>query len=298
MGATWCDGAVTDAESAATGSPAPTPAELEALAVELALGAAEVVRRAAASRGASGAGLQVHSKSTATDLVTAADEATETWLRDQIAQRRPGDAVLGEEGGSRAGHSGVRWVLDPIDGTVNFVLGIPHYAVSVAAELDGRVVAGAVCNAASGELFRAHLGGGSYLGERRLSGPRDVPLARAVVGTGFAYAAPTRARQAAVAARLLPVVADIRRLGSASLDLCAVAAGRLDAYFEYGLHPWYYAAGVLIATEAGCVASGLHGRPAGVFTAVAPPGVMAEFTALLEQLAADEVEAPPAGDAA
>ncbi len=250
--------------------------------MELAAGAAAVVGRH--RRGPLG----VSSKSTVTDLVTEADRASERWLVQRIAALRPADAVLGEEGAGSDGTSGVRWVLDPIDGTVNFVLGLPQYAVSVAAELDGQVVAGAVCNAASGEVFRAHRGGGAYLGDARLNGPRVVPLARAVVGTGFGYAAAQRGRQGAVVAGLLPRVADIRRLGSASLDLCAVAQGRLDAYFEAGLQPWDYAAGVLIATEAGCVASGLRGSaPSSHLTAVAGEPLATDFFALLEELGAD-----------
>ncbi|HZY75918.1 MAG TPA: inositol monophosphatase family protein, partial [Jatrophihabitantaceae bacterium] len=222
--------------------------------------------------------------------VTAADKATESWLRDELARLRPDDAVLGEESGAEAGTSAVRWVVDPIDGTVNFVLGLPQYAVSVAAEVDGRTVAGAVLNPATGELFHAHLGGGAYLGDTRLHGPRDVELARAVVGTGFAYAAQRRQRQAAVVAQLLPAVADLRRLGSASLDLCAVAAGRLDAYFEAGLNPWDYAAGLLIATEAGCAATGLRDRePGPTLAAVARPELLADLAALLERLDADRV---------
>ncbi|HEU5006410.1 MAG TPA: inositol monophosphatase family protein [Jatrophihabitantaceae bacterium] len=262
----------------------PSPVQLEELAVELATGAADVVRAAR------GSALDVSAKSTATDLVTATDRATESWLRGELARLRPDDAVLGEESGAEAGTSAVRWVIDPIDGTVNFVLGLPQYAVSIAAEVDGRTVAGAVLNPASGELFRAHLGGGAYLGSTRLRGPRGVELARAVVGTGFAYAAQRRQRQAAVVARLLPDVADIRRLGSASLDLCAVAAGRLDAYFEAGLNPWDYAAGLLIATEAGCATTGLRDRePGPTMAAVARPELLTELTALLESLDADRV---------
>ncbi|HKC26395.1 MAG TPA: inositol monophosphatase family protein, partial [Jatrophihabitans sp.] len=195
-----------------------------------------------------------------------------------------------EEGGVRAGTNAVRWLLDPIDGTVNFVLGIPQFAVSVAAEVDGVVVAGAVCNPASGETFHARRGAGAYLGDQRLRGPRDVPLARAVVGTGFGYDAQMRARQAKVVAPLLPRIADIRRLGAASLDLCFVAAGRLDAYFEAGLNPWDHAAGGLVAFEAGCVLSGLRGRPPGrAFYAAAPPHLAAELFALLERMDADAV---------
>jgi myo-inositol-1(or 4)-monophosphatase len=258
--------------------------DLERLAVELAEGAAAVVRDGRDAQGA------VATKSTATDLVTEVDEATERWLVDELAARRPDDAVLGEEGGGRPGSSGVRWLLAPIDGTVNFVLGIPQFAVSVAAEVSGVVVAGAVCNPMSGETFHARAGGGAFVAGERLSGPRDVPLARAVVGTGFGYDAAARARQVAVVAPLLPKVADIRRLGAASLDLCFLAAGRLDAYFEAGLNSWDHAAGGLVAAEAGCVASGLRGRPPSErLYAAAGPALAPAFFALLESLAADEV---------
>lgn len=262
-------------------------AALETLAVELAEGAAELARRGRAD------GLDIASKSTATDLVTDVDRQVERWLIDRLAERRPGDAVLGEEGGDRsagAGDSGVRWVLDPIDGTVNFVLGLPQYAVSVAAEIAGTVVAGAVCNPETGETFHARLGGGARLNGATLHGPRDVPLARAVVGTGFSYDAAMRSRQVAVVVPLLPRVADIRRLGASSLDLCFVAAGRLDGYFEAGLHRWDYAAGGLIAAEAGCVSSGLRGRPPSErLFAVAGPALADDLFALLEELGADEV---------
>jgi myo-inositol-1(or 4)-monophosphatase len=233
-------------------------------------------------------GLDVDAKSTRTDLVTQVDRACEQWLRDELARLRPDDAVLGEEGDDRPGTSGVRWVLDPIDGTVNFVLGLPQFAVSVAAEVDGTVVAGAVANPMTDELYSAVLGGGAFLNDRRLHGPRAVPLPRAVVGTGFAYAAATRDRQARVVAHLLPRVADVRRLGAASLDLCFVAAGRLDAYFELGLNPWDYAAGGLVAAEAGCVASGLRGAPAGPgFYAVTGPELAPAFFDVLTELDAD-----------
>jgi myo-inositol-1(or 4)-monophosphatase len=262
----------------------PGTEDLERLAVELAEGAAEVVRDRSGSR------LGVASKSTVTDLVTEVDTATERWLVDELAARRPHDAILGEEGGGRPGTSAVRWVLDPIDGTVNFVLGIPQFAVSVAAEVDDVVVAGAVCNPISGEMFHARLGGGAYLGDERLSGPRAVPLDRAVVGTGFGYDAAVRARQAAVLVPLLSQVADVRRLGAASLDLCFLGAGRLDAYFEAGLNRWDHAAGGLVATEAGCVVTGLRGRTAGErLYAAAGPGLAAEFFALLESVGVDTV---------
>lgn len=265
-------------------SPSPPPDDLERLAVALAEGAAAVVRDAGIDA------LAVSAKSTATDLVTQVDRDTERWLVDQLARRRPDDAILGEEGGGRTGTSGVRWVLDPVDGTVNFVLGIPLYAVSVAAEVDGVVVAGAVCNPVSGELFHARLGGGGYLDGRRLGERREVPLSRAVVGTGFSYDGQVRRRQVAALAPMLPQIGDVRRLGAASLDLCFLAAGRLDAYFEAGLNPWDHAAGGLVATEAGCVVSGLHGRPPSErLYAAAAPALAESFFALLESEAADSV---------
>lgn len=258
------------------------PTGLEKIAVQLAEEAAAVVRSGRVDA------VEVGAKSTATDLVTDVDRATERWLVERIRSIRPGDGILGEEGGDRGGSTGVRWLLDPIDGTVNFVLGLPQYAVSVAAEVDGQVAAGAVCNPATGEMFRASRGGGAFLGSRRLVGPRPVPLAKAVIGTGFGYDAAVRGRQAGVLVRLLPAVADVRRLGAAALDLCFVAAGRLDGYFEVGLNLWDYAAGGLIAAEAGCVLSGLRGRPPATdCCAAAGPGLATEFFALLESLDAD-----------
>lgn len=271
----------------------PAPAELRELAGKLATGAGELIRAHRREH------LSVDTKTTPTDMVTEVDHAVEAYLRAELARARPRDAVLGEEAGGRAGSSGVRWVLDPIDGTVNFVLGLPQYAVSIAAEVDGRVVAGCVHNPVTGELFGATLGGGAFLGAQRLAGPRDVPVQRAVVGTGFGYAAEQRARQATVVAALLPRIADIRRLGSAALDLCAVAAGRLDGYFEVGLHPWDWSAGLLIAAEAGCVVSGLRGRaPGPQLVAVAGPVLAPALFALLENLNADLTDPAAATDGA
>lgn len=256
--------------------------ELASLSVELAEGAALLIR---AARGRTRA---IGVKSTPTDLVTDVDRETERWLTEQIVLRRPDDSILGEEGASRAGPSSVRWIIDPIDGTVNFVLGLPLYAVSVAAEVDGQVVAGAVTNVATGELFRARAGHGAFLGEQRLFGPREVPLDRAVVGTGFSYDAGVRAQQGAVVAALLPRVADIRRLGSAALDLCQVAAGRLDAYFESGLRPWDYAAGALIAAEAGCRVAGPAGAaPSSRLVLASGRSAAGDLATLLAGLGAD-----------
>jgi myo-inositol-1(or 4)-monophosphatase len=264
-------------------------ASLHELSVQVAVGAGEVARAGRAR------GFEVGTKSTDTDLVTGVDRAVEGWLAAAIHQARPNDGLLAEEGAARTGTSGVRWVIDPIDGTVNFALGLPHYAVSVAAELDGTVVAGCVHNPESAETYSAARGAGALLAQpgrpsRALSGPRSVELARSVVGTGFGYAAEQRARQGEFVSRLLPRIGDIRRLGAASLDLCAVASGRLDAYFEVGLNHWDYAAGLLIATEAGCIASGPAGHePGSRLIVVSGAGLAEPFAELLTELGIDAV---------
>lgn len=272
------------------------PDELLALAVELATRAGALIR-AGRDRVENGGDLVVSAKSTPTDVVTEQDRASEAFLVGELRRRRPGDAILGEEGGSYQ-ESGsyepdaVRWLVDPIDGTVNYLYGIPQYAVSVAAEVGGAVVAGAVHNPVSGETFRATAGGGAWLAapgraDRRLavSGCAELPLA--LLGTGFSYDAADRAAQARIAAEVLPRVRDIRRLGAASLDLCFLAAGRVDAYYEHRLNPWDYAAGGLVAAEAGALVTGLYGRAAGPHLyAAAGPGLAAAFFALLESLGA------------
>ncbi|NEK85671.1 inositol monophosphatase [Blastococcus saxobsidens] len=256
-----------------------------ALAVAAAREAADLV-----ARGRDGAGEHVGTKSSPVDVVTAVDAASEALLVDRLLGARPDDGVLGEEGASREGTSGVRWVVDPIDGTVNFLYGVPAYAVSVAAEVDGVVRAGVVLDVATGELFTATSGGGAWLTapgrpELRLavSGPSSLELT--LVATGFGYRAEQRAAQGQVVARLLPRVRDIRRFGSAALDLCAVAAGRVDAYYELGLNPWDHAAGALVAAEAGAVVSGLGGAaPGEPMMIAAAPTVAAEFLDLVEEL--------------
>lgn len=202
-------------------------------------------------------------KSSATDVVTIMDRRSEELLQRRIRERRPQDGLLGEEGAAVEGTSGITWVVDPIDGTVNYLYEIPAYAVSVAAcigDVDGQwePVAGAVFNPVSGELFHARRGGGAFLRETgatssvtMLSVSAETELSHALTGTGFGYDATQRARQAEVLTRVLPSVRDIRRAGSAALDLCAVAAGRLDVYYESGLNPWDRAAGQLCVTEAG-----------------------------------------------
>ena len=201
-------------------------------------------------------------KSSPTDVVTASDTAAERLIRQRIEDARPDDAFLGEEGGSATGHSGVRWVVDPIDGTVNYLYGIPEYAVSIAAECDGEVTVGVVHNPVSGETWTACRGMGAWLGERPVRvGGLDDP-AYALVATGFNYDVRTRTRQGEQVARLLPLVRDIRRIGSAALDLCALATGRVDAYVEQGLKPWDFAAGGLVAREAGARVGGFGGSAA------------------------------------
>jgi myo-inositol-1(or 4)-monophosphatase len=238
------------------------------------------------------AGLSVATKSSATDVVTDADRAVERYLIDELARARPGDAVLAEESGASATGStgGVRWIIDPIDGTVNFLLGLPHFAVSIAAEIDGQLIAGCVHNPVSGLLFHAVRGHGAFLGDQRLNGPRAVPLDQAVVATGFGYEAQRRARQGAIAGELLGRVGNLRRLGSAALDLCALAAGWVDAYYEGPLGEWDYAAGVLIAAEAGVELSGLAGRlPGPWMVAGAHPDLAPDFFALLTRLGVAEL---------
>ncbi|WP_441960881.1 inositol monophosphatase family protein [Mycolicibacterium houstonense] len=227
----------------------------------------------------------VRSKSTPTDPVTIVDTETERWLRERLAVLRPGEAILGEEeGGQHEGRSGVSWVLDPIDGTVNFVYGIPAYAVSVAVQYDGRSVAGAVANVPGGEVYSAALGHGAEViraGTRtplRCSAVDD--LAMTLLGTGFAYDPHQRARQAEVLARVLPSVRDVRRIGSCALDLCMVAAGRLDAYYEAGVQLWDWAAAALIAAEAGATVW-LPASDGAEQVAAAAPGVAAALREVL-----------------
>ena len=240
----------------------PDPQELARTAVGVARAAAELVRGRAA-RGVTVA----DTKTSETDVVTEADRASEELIRGLLRERRPDDAFVGEEGEDVAGTSGVRWIVDPIDGTVNFLYGLPQYAVSIAAEVDGEVVAGVVLNAATGTEYVAHLaaaGPGVVTRDGdpiRVRGP--APLSQRLVGTGFSYDAGLRELQARAMVHLLPRVRDLRRLGSCALDLCAVAEGSMDAYVEEGVHVWDYAAGALVARVAGArteVTTGVGGQ--------------------------------------
>lgn len=248
--------------------------------------AAEARRRRETDIGA------VDTKSTDTDVVTDADKAVEALMIARLRAARPGDAFLGEESGSHGGTAApgaVRWILDPIDGTVNFLYRLPHFAVSLAAEVDGEVVAAVVRDAGSGPEWYATRGGGAYRGDRRLTGSPATELRYALAGTGFGYDPARRAYQAAVLANVLPKVRDIRRYGSAAIDLCYAAEGLVDVYFEKGLNPWDHAAGALIAREAGLTVAGLNGAPlTPAMVVAAPPALFAPLHDLLAANKADE----------
>jgi myo-inositol-1(or 4)-monophosphatase len=203
----------------------------------------------------------IGTKTSDTDMVTEMDHASERLIVEGILAVRPDDAILGEEGSRRDGSSGVRWVIDPLDGTTNYLYGVPAFTVSIAAEVDGEGAVGVVVDPTHGEVFTAVRGGGAHCNgvPIRVSGASD--LTTALVATGFSYLTEERGRQAAVVQRVLPAVRDIRRMGAASLDLCAVACGRVDAYYEAVLQPWDVAAGIVIAVEAGATVEGLDGGP-------------------------------------
>ncbi|MGH9177415.1 MAG: inositol monophosphatase family protein [Acidimicrobiales bacterium] len=222
----------------------------------------------------------VTTKTSRTDMVSELDRASEELVTRTLLAARPDDAILGEEAGlCGPGTSGVRWIVDPLDGTTNYLYGFPAWAVSIAAEVDGEVVAGVVHDGVHDEVFRAAKGAGAWCNEGRLRIEGAAELAVSLVGTGFGYDPAVRARQGSVVAHVLPRVRDLRRGGAASLDLCWVAAGRLDAYFERGLQPWDWAAGMLVASEAGAVVQVLDDGTA----VVAPPQL---HPALVDLLAA------------
>ncbi len=303
----------------------PDAKDLLALAADAAAAAARLL----ADQGAQSRPEVVETKSSLTDVVTEMDRRAEALITERIRAARPGDAILGEEGGETHGARGpdkdlgedpgepgdpsapvVRWIVDPLDGTVNYLYGLADWAVSIAAEVAGTIVAGVVAVPLHGETFTAIRGQGAWMystagrasatveasppGEASAPGGRgaaglrcnrDVPLGQALVGTGFGYLPGRRRVQGEVVAALLPQIRDIRRGGSASVDLCMVAAGRLDAFYERGLNYWDYAAGGLIAEEAGARLTGLEGRPAGPsLTVAAGPGLYEELAAFLATL--------------
>ncbi|AQZ60197.1 Inositol-1-monophosphatase [[Actinomadura] parvosata subsp. kistnae] len=228
---------------------------------------------------------EIETKSSPTDVVTALDKASEELIRERILAARPADRILGEEGGEEPGESDVRWIVDPIDGTVNFLYGLPDWAVSIAVEVRGEIVAGVVNVAPRGEVFTAARGHGAWLGPQRLRCNTGVPLSQALVSTGFGYDKNRRAVQGEVVAQVLPRVRDIRRGGSCAVDLCSLAAGRVDAYYERGINHWDFAAAGLVATESGARLAGLNGRPVSPdYALCAAPGLFEELHDLLVPL--------------
>jgi myo-inositol-1(or 4)-monophosphatase len=226
--------------------------------------------------------LAISSKSTPTDLVSEADLATERLIRARLEAARPDDAILGEEGDDRAGSSGLRWVVDPLDGTVNFLFGLPQWCVSIACEDDDGALAGVVYDPMRDETWAATRDGDATLNGAPMRSPRRGELATALVATGFGYAADVRESQARAVARLLPLVRDVRRLGAAALDLAWAAAGRVDAYYERGVKHWDVAAGALICARAGLAVHELPpAPPADSGLLVAPPAIADELLALV-----------------
>ncbi|MDN5918621.1 MAG: inositol monophosphatase [Pseudonocardia sp.] len=273
-----------------------SPDALRAVAEQVAVEAAAHLRELPAPRTGPGGGTDVATKSSPTDVVTASDASVERFVRERLAALRPGEPVYGEEGAGEA--ETARWVVDPIDGTVNYLYGMPWYAISVAAVRDGDTVAGAVVEPVSRRVWTAARGGGATCDGTPLGVTDTDDLSLALIGTGFAYRADRRARQARMVAGMLPEVRDIRRAGSAALDLCAVGAGWLDGYVEHGCHWWDWAAASLIAREAGAllhVAGGpddLGADAAGLGADVslaAAPGVARALAALARRHGAAEV---------
>jgi myo-inositol-1(or 4)-monophosphatase len=254
-------------------------AELFDLAIDLAQRAGRLLLDEAPGRAD-----DVATKSSRTDMVTAVDRASEGMIVGTIEKERPHDGVLGEEGSRRDGTTGVRWIIDPLDGTTNYLYGIPQFAVSIGVEIDGEVEAGVVFHPSLQEMFTARRGHGA----RRNGAPIGVSdkseLATALIGTGFGYDPARRAEQARWLTRILPVVRDVRRAGAAAIDMCWVACGRLDGYYEAGLSPWDVAAGELIAREAGAKTSDFEGGPVRADRVVAAtPGIAAALRHLVSE---------------
>jgi myo-inositol-1(or 4)-monophosphatase len=258
-----------------------------ALAMQIASGAGKLLLDRPADLG-------VTTKSTATDVVTLMDQRAEAFIVGELSKHRPNDAILGEEGANQAGTSGFQWVIDPIDGTVNYLHQVPYWCVSIGLmeESTGLALAGVVFVPVLDQMYISSRGLGAWMVE--LGVPRELKvsdcteLSQALMGTGFGYSSARRASQARVLQEVLPKVADIRRLGSCAVDLCLVADGVLDGYFERGVNAWDHAAGELIAREAGAVSSGLFGNAIGNdMIVVANPAIHGDLVAILEANQAD-----------
>jgi myo-inositol-1(or 4)-monophosphatase len=224
----------------------------------------------------------ISTKTTLTDMVTEIDRASEELIVGRLLGARPDDGILAEEGATAVGTSGVRWIVDPLDGTTNYLYGHPGFAVSIAAEVDGAVAVGVVHDPLHDDVFTARRHHGAHRNGQPIVVADTVALDTALVATGFSYDAGRRALQAAVLTEVLPAVRDIRRMGAASVDLCWTACGRVDAFYERGLAPWDLAAGSLIAVEAGAVVGDLDdGPPSAEFVLAAPPALFGTLRDIL-----------------
>ena len=263
--------------------PLPT-ADLLDLAVRLARQAGDLLVEGRSRRPA-----DVSTKTSDTDMVSEVDRASERLIVDGLRDARPGDGILAEEGTDDTSTTGVTWVVDPLDGTTNYLYGFPAFAVSVAAQVDGVSQVGVVVDPSHGETFTAVRGRGARCNGRPLRCTPQSELGTALVGTGFSYSPERRARQAEVLLRVLPSVRDIRRAGAASVDLCWVACGRLDGFYERGLQPWDIAAGTLVAEEAGASTGSLGDDPAsGELTIAASPALFEPLRRLLTDAGAGQ----------
>lgn len=230
----------------------------------------------------------IATKATPTDLVTSVDQAIEALLVERLAELRPHDSIYAEEGTAIQGTSGVEWVIDPLDGTTDFVYDHPGYSVSIAALIDAEPAVGVVADPVHDEIFSARRGGGAHRNGSPIRISTADELSLALVATGFSYSAAERKRQAQILVEVLPRIRDIRRMGGAAVDLCSMAAGRVDAYFERGLQRWDLAAGALIAAEAGARVGDLDGGPPSYeYCISAPPSL---FGPLCELLASCETQ--------
>ncbi len=248
--------------------------ELESIAVDVAGRTAEHVR------GRLGTARQVGTKSTRTDTVTSTDLDAEDFIRRELLAATPDASIVGEEGTFVAGNASIGWVIDPIDGTVNFLYDLPVVAVSIAATIDGEVVAGAVADVLRGEVFGAHRGGGTRRDGQRVAASDVAELQDALLATGFSYSSGARSEEARVVSRLMPAARDIRCFGSAALHLAWVACGRLDGYWQAGTHHWDVAAGALLASESGAVVD--LEAPDGTGSIIAaPPAIIDAVRALV-----------------
>lgn len=247
---------------------------LQAVAVGVATAAGDLVRQSVGKAAAAG------TKSTPTDVVTATDIDSERLIRTELLDRCPGSTIVGEELADQEGANAVRWIVDPIDGTVNFLYDLPVVSVSIAASINGVTVAGAVADVLRGEVFSAALGAGAQRDTSAITARTTTELAQALIGTGFSYSAQRRAEQSAILNGLLPIARDIRCMGSAALNLCWVACGRLDAYYEHDTKPYDYAAGAIIATEAGARVELPESNTLGLSMA-ATPGLFGELRAVV-----------------